>query len=237
MNGPATVVFDFTREHLRAPLTLALLIAVPIFFVLIFAAVLGDFSAALGGDLATGAANAISAGWAAAFLAGSLAFFQLSSARSADRRLAAAGLGAWRVAAARIAAALTLGLVVSCAAYLTLWLRSGIEHPWHAAVAIMAFAAIYIGVGAIVGAFVSDPLNGSLLVILVFSVDVFSGPAMSSGGGLTAFTPTRDAAELLISAGLGQGSPGSDWVAVAAVALGAIAVAIAAFWIPARPRL
>lgn len=237
MNGPGSVVAGFTREHLRAPLTLVLLVAVPAFFVLIFAAVLGDFAAALGGDLAASAATAISAGWAAAFLAGALAFFQLSSARSADRRLAAAGLGAWRVAGARIGAALLLGLIVSAAAYLTLWLRSGIEHPWHAAVAIAAFASIYIGVGAVVGAFVSDPLEGSLLVILVFSVDVFSGPAMTSGGGLTAFTPTRDAAELLIAAGLGQDSPGSDWVAVGGVAVGAIAVALLAFWISARPRL
>ncbi len=64
----------FAREQLRAPLTLFLLIAVPVFFVLIFAGVLGEFSKALGGSLATRSATAISAGWAAAFLSGTLAF-------------------------------------------------------------------------------------------------------------------------------------------------------------------
>ena len=41
--------FAFVREHLRAPLTLALLVAIPAFFVLIFASVLGEFAKALGG--------------------------------------------------------------------------------------------------------------------------------------------------------------------------------------------
>src|SRR5215207_1763347 len=126
----------FIREHLRAPLTLVLLIAIPAFFVLIFASVLGDFAKALGGTLATQSATAISAGWAAAFLCGALAFFQVSSSRGADRRLAAAGLGAARVALARIAAAIALGVVVSAVAFVTLWARSGIAHPGHAAAAI-----------------------------------------------------------------------------------------------------
>ena len=136
----------------------------------------------------------------------------------------------------RIASALVLGVIVSAVAYLTLWLRSGIEHPPHAAIAIFVFAAIYIGIGALIGAFVRGPLEGSLLVVLVFSLDVFSGPAMSSGGGLSNFTPTRDAADLLIAAGGGQGSPAGDWVGAAAVAIGALAVALVAFWISARSR-
>ena len=42
-------------------------------------------------------------------------------------------------------------MIVSVVAYLTLWLRSGIEHPAHGALAIFAFAAIYIGIGALIG--------------------------------------------------------------------------------------
>lgn len=226
----------FVREHLRAPLTLVLLVAIPVFFVLIFAEVLGEFANALGGTLAGQAATGLSAGWAAAFLSGSLAFFQLSSSRGADRRLSLAGLGPARVAVARLAAALSLGLVVSVAAFVTLWLRTGISHPAHAALAIFAFAAIYIGLGAVVGVLFKGGLEGSLVVVLVFAVDVFSGPAMTSGGGLTRFTPTRDAADLLIAAGTGQGSPGSDWLAVGATALIAIAIAAIAFWHMARGR-
>ena len=228
---------SFVREQLRAPLTLVLLVAIPVFFVLIFASVLGQFSKALGGTLASQSATAISAGWATAFLSGTLAFFQVASSRGADRRLAAAGLGAVRVAVARISASVLLGVTVSAVACVTLWLRSGIGHPLHAAVAIFAFSAIYIGIGALIGALVSAPLEGSLLVILVFSVDAFSGPQMTSAGGVGAFfTPTRQAANLLIAAGGGQGSPGADWLGVAAVAFGALAVALAAFWLAARTR-
>jgi hypothetical protein len=225
----------FVREHLRAPLTLALLVAIPVFFVLIFASVLGDFAKALGGTLAAQSATAISAGWAAAFLSGTLAFFQVSSSRGADRRLALAGLGAWRVAVARIAAALAIGTAVSAVAFVALWARSGIGHPLHAAVAILSFTVIYIGLGALVGAFVKGALEGSLLVLLVFSLDAFSSPEMTSGGAL-AWTPTRDAASLLIAAGGAQGSPSADWLGMAVVAAGALAVALAAFWAAARTR-
>jgi hypothetical protein len=231
---PTTVAF--VREHLRAPLTLVLLVAVPLFFVLIFASVVGEFAGSLGGALAERAAGSISAGWAAAFLAGTLAFFQVSSSRGADRRLALAGLGPARVAAARIAAAVTLAAAVSAVAFATLWVRSGIEHPAHAAVAILAFAVIYIGIGAAIGAVIRSPLEGSLVVVLVFSLDVFSGPQMTSEGGLLAWTPTREAAELLVAAGSGMGSPAPDWLAVGAVALGALTAALGAFWLAARER-
>ena len=236
LSAAPTVGAAFVREHLRAPLTLALLIVIPVFFVLIFASVLGEFADALGGTLAERAATSISAGWAAAFLSGTLAFFQVVSSRGADRRLAAAGLGPVRVAASRIAAALALGATVSIVALATLWLRSGIEHPLHAAAAILAFALIYIGIGAAIGAVVRAPLEGSLLVVLVFSVDTFGGPQMTSSGGLTAWTPTRDAAGALIAAGGGTGSSSGDWLAVAGVTLGALAAALAAFWFAARTR-
>jgi MFS family permease len=217
----------FVREQLRARLTLVLLIVIPVFFVLIFASVLGEFSKALGGTLQTRSATAISAGWAAAFLSGTLAFFMVSSSRAADRRLALAGLGTTRVALSRIAAALLLGAIVTAVAFLTLWLRSGIGHPLHALVAIFAFAAIYIGIGAVVGAVVSDPLAGSLLVLAVFSVDAFAGPQMTSAAsGIGAYMPTYHAANLLIAAGGGHGSPGSGWRGVAAIVLSALTVAL-----------
>ncbi len=235
MNGFAEAGGSFLREQIRAPLNLFLLVMVPIFFVLIFANVVGDFAKALGGDLASESATAISAGWAAAFLCGTLAFFQVASSREADRRLALAGLGAWRVAASRIAASIALGLIVSVVAYLTLVLRSGVEHQPHAAAAIFFFALIYIGVGTLIGTLVRDPLSGSLLVVLVFAVDAFTSPDMTSNGAL-AVTPTRDAANLLIAAGGGQGSPASDWIGAGAVAAVGITVALLAFWLAARKR-
>lgn len=118
-------------------------------------------------------------------------------------------------------------------AFLTLWLRSGIGHPWHAAVAIFSFAVIYIGLGALIGAFVEGALEGSLLVLMVFSLDAFTSPEMTSNGAF-AWTPTRSAAQLLIAAGGGHGSPSADWLGMAIVAAGSLTVALAAFWMAAR---
>ena len=236
MNGALPVASSFVREHLRDPLTLGLLLTIPVLFVVLTADVLEDFARALGGSLAGDGAGALGAGWAAAFLAGALGYFQVASSREADRRLALAGLGPWRVAGGRIGASLALGAVVSVAAFATLAVAQGIEHPAHAAIAIFAFAAIYIGIGAIVGALVRDQLAGSLAVVFVFMVDVFSGPGMSGAGGLAEVTPTRDAAELLISAGVGEASPGADWVSVAVIAGAALSIAFATFWFAARAR-
>jgi hypothetical protein len=226
---------DFLREHLRARLTLLMLVAIPALFVVVSASVLGEFATALGGSVGGNSASALGAGWAAAFLAGALGFFQVSSSRDADRRLALAGMGVARVAVARISASIVLGLLITTVAFLTLLASAGIAHPAHAYVAILAFALIYIGIGTLVGSFISDPLEGSLTVAFIFLIDAFSGPGMSGSGGLAQLMPTRKAADLLIAAGSGQGSPGGDWIAVGLTVLGALVLAAGAFWISARP--
>lgn len=71
---------------------------------------------------------------------------------------------------------------------------------------------------------------------LIFLVDAFSGPGMTDSGGVAAGLPTRQAADLLIAAGAGQGSPTGDWAVVALTAAGSLAIAFVAFWWAARPR-
>lgn len=235
----STIAFagaDFLREHLRDRVTLALLVAIPALFVVVSAAVLGEFASALGGSVAGRSASALGAGWAAAFLAGALGFFQIASSREADRRLALAGLGAIRVATARIGASILLGVLVSAVAFITLWLRAGIEHPVHTFAAILIFALIYIGIGTLVGSVISGPLEGSLTVAFIFLIDAFSGPGMSDGGGIAQLMPTRNAADVLIAAGAGQLSPLGDWIVVGLTTLGALVVAAGVFWLVARPR-
>ncbi|HEX6229479.1 MAG TPA: hypothetical protein VFZ41_08490 [Solirubrobacterales bacterium] len=236
MSGIALSGSDFLREHLRARLTLILLIAIPALFVIASASVLGEFAAALGGSVAGDSASALGAGWAAAFLAGALGFFQVSSSREADRRLALAGMGAGRVAAARISASIVLGLLISVVAFLTLLLTAGVDHPAHAFAAIVIFALIYIGIGTLVGSFVSGGLEGSLTVAFIFLIDAFSGPGMSGSGGVAQLMPTRKAADVLIDAGAGQGSPSGDWVAIGLTTIAALLLAATAFWLSARPR-
>jgi hypothetical protein len=120
-----TVVF--AREQLRAPFTLALLVAVPGLFVVSAAGVLSDFASALGGSVA-GDAAVLSAGWAAAFVSGALGFFQAASSRGADRRLALAGLGPARVATSRISASVLLAFVAAAAAFAALVVRVDVAH-------------------------------------------------------------------------------------------------------------
>ena len=227
---------SFLREHLRARLTLVMFVAIPALFVLVSASVLSEFAKALGGSVTGSSASALGAGWAAAFLAGALGFFQVASSRDADRRLALAGMGAARVAVARISASILLGLLIAVVAFATLWLRAGIAHPAHAFAAILIFALIYIGIGTLVGSFLSDPLEGSLTVAFIFLIDAFSGPGMSGSGGVAQLMPTRKAADVLLAAGSGQGSPSGDWIAVGLTALGALLLAAGAFWLSARPR-
>lgn len=224
----------FAREQLRTPFALVLLAAVPAVFVVAASGVLADFARALGGDLRADAAAALGAGWAAAFVAGTLGYFQAASSRGADRRLALAGAGAARVAAARLGASLMLAVVAAGAGFIALLVRAGVAHPWHAAVAVLAFALIYLAVGVLVGSLVAAPLEGSLIVAFVFLLDVFSGPGMAESAA--PYSLSRTAAEILIDAGLGRGSPASEWATVSAIAAAAVGVSVAAFALSARSR-
>ena len=230
-----TRTLAFTREQLRAPFALALLIAVPALFVAAAAGVLADFARALGGGLAGDAAASLGAGWAAAFIAGSLGFFQAASSRGADRRLALAGAGPGRVAASRILASLALAVVAAAAGFIALQLRADIVHPWHAAAAVLAFALIYLSVGVVIGSVVDGALEGSLAVAFVFLLDVFSGPGMAESPA--PYSVSRKAADVLIAAGLGEASPGADWLKLGAAVTIALAAALAVFAYSARSRL
>ena len=220
---------------MRAPFTLALLVAIPGLFVISAAGVLSDFASALGGSLDGDAAVALSAGWAAALISGALGFFQASSSRGADRRLALAGLGPARVAVSRIAASVVLAIVAAVAAFLALVVRVDVAHPLHAAVAVLAFALLYLAIGVLVGSLITAPLEGSLLVVFIFLLDAFAGPGMSVGSA-PPWAVSQKAAGILIAAGMGTGSPAGDWVEAALVTGGALLAAFLVFVASARSR-
>ena len=224
----------FAREQLRAPFMLALLVSVPALFVFAAAGALADFADALGGSLAADAAVALGAGWAAAFVAGALGFFSAVSSYSADRRLALAGLGGARVAADRIAAGLLLALAAAAAAYAALELRAPVAHPGHAALAILAFAVLYLGVGVLIGSLIHAPLEGSLVVAFVFLLDAFAGPGMSDSVPLWAIS--REPAAMLIDAGLGRSATPVQWLELAWPPAAALVLAAGAFIVAARRR-
>lgn len=227
---------DFVRQYLRAPVIIVMLLVIPIMFVVLCASALSELSASLGDEVSGPAATAIGAGWAASFLGGILGYFQISSSRDADRRLALAGMGPMRVAIARIGACIAIALVVSLVAFFALWIYEGVEYPLRSLGAILASGLIYVGIGAFVGALVRDDLTGSLIVALVFVMDIYSGPGMAGAEGTAKATPTRKASEVLMDAGGGIGSPTSDWLIVTATVVGFLLIAFVAFWLSARPR-
>lgn len=235
MSLTATLTVSFVREHLRSPTVLVLLVVIPVLFVLAAAAVMGPTAEANGVEIAVPVATALGAGWSAAFLAGPLGFLQSVSSRGADRRLALAGIGPLPVAGGRMIAAALLALVVSVAACLTLWARTGLQEPLPIVLGVLAFALIYLAIGTVIGALVSDPLEGALMIVLVFLLDIFSEPAIT-GEQSVRVLPTRQASDVLIAAAAGRSVPARNWIELALVVALALAVALALFWRTARAR-
>ncbi len=174
----ASLSWRWLVEYSRRPLNVILLVAVPIIFVTLSAGVLADFADILGGVVDLGEVEAATAGWAAAVLSGVAAFFHVSGSRDADRRLAAAGAGASRVAASRLASTLALAGLASLGALLALGVRTDLASSPQVILATFLSALIYAGIGVLVGAVVRSEMNGSLIVVFVWIFDVFFGPAM-----------------------------------------------------------
>lgn len=234
MRRALTGVALFTREYRRDTLSMVLLVLVPAFFVPAAAGTLSEFAEALGGSISGDAATSLSAGWSAAFISGAIGFFQARSSREADHRLSLAGLGGARVAAARVVSSVALAVLATAVAFIALIAVAPPMHPLHAAAAVLGFALIYIGVGTFIGSIVHGVLEGSLLVVLIFLLDAFSGPGMQEQVGV--LSVSRKAADLLIDAASGQPSATSEWLKLAAVTLVALSMAITAFAISARRR-
>jgi hypothetical protein len=91
-----------------------------------------------------------------------------------------AGLPPRRLVAARIITGLILVVLVSAAALLALVVRTGIDEPGRVISGTLMFAVIYLAIGALVGAVVRNPVNGTVLILFIWIMDVFFGPGLSS---------------------------------------------------------
>ncbi|MFQ5523448.1 MAG: ABC transporter permease [Acidimicrobiia bacterium] len=182
----------YLAEYARRPLNLVLLLAVPLVFVSLSAGAIADFAEAVGGVADASQLDATTAAWAAAFIAGVAGFFHVLGSREADRRLAAAGMGAGRVVSARLVSGLILSLLAAAAALVALAAATGIDEPARAVAGSLMAAFIYLGIGALVGALVRSDVNGSLVVVFIWMFDVFLGPAMAgSDVWITRLFPTH----------------------------------------------
>jgi hypothetical protein len=168
--------------------------------------------------------------WAAAFLAGIAMYFQTSLAREVDRRVVIAGLPAVRLVAARLLTGAALAVFASAVALVALALRVGLGHPVRAVAGTLMFAVIYIAVGAVVGALVRNPVNGTVIVLFVWILDVFFGPAMGAADRLaTRGLPTHFVTLWMVDLPSGHGGRIGDlglglmWT-IAAIAVASIVV-------------
>jgi hypothetical protein len=232
-------------DYARRPLNLVLLVAVPVVLVFVWGDTLADFSALLGGKADPVQLEAATAGWAAAALAGLGGLFQITGARAADRRVAAAAGHAEAVVAGRIGACLALAGLASVGGLVALAARTGINDPVRAVVGTVLVATIYVAIGVLVGTVVRSDMNGALLVTLAWILDVFLGPGF--GGATSAITrafPLHFPQLLLTSQVTGHGGPVTDlvWSFLWAGGLGGLAVwrllaATAPAPRPSRPAL
>ena len=187
----AYLVARFLADYARNPVNLLMLVVVPTVFVMVASDSLAEAAKLLGGPGGPAVATA-TAGWAAGFLAGLAMYFQMASGRDADRRLVLAGLTATRLVSARLISGLALAFLVTVVSLAALAARTGIEAPLRAVAGTAMFAVVYLAIGAVVGARVRNPVNGSVLILFIWILDVFFGPALGSADRLsTRWLPTH----------------------------------------------
>lgn len=229
-----TLVFvrRFLADYVRNPVNLLLLALVPAVFVVVVATSMADAAKLLGGPGGP-AVETASAGWAAAFLAGVAMYFQTAATRQADRRVVIAGLPASRLVAARLLTGAALAVFASAVALIALAARTGIDAPARVIAGTMMFALVYIAVGAVVGTLVPNPVNGTIIVLFVWILDIFFGPAMGAADRwATRPLPTHFVTLWTVDLPSGHGGRPGDlgWALIWAV--GAVAVA----WLVAVAR-
>lgn len=220
----------YLAEYARRPLNLVLLVVVPVIFVALASGAIADFAEIVGGVADAGQLAAPTAGWAAAFLAGVAGFFHVLGSREADRRLSLAGIGPSRVMTARLTSGLGLAFLAVAAALVTLAVRTGIADAVRAVAGTLMFAIIYLGIGVAIGAVVKSDVNGSLVVIFVWMLDVFLGPAMAgSGVWVTRIFPSHYVTLVMLDSASGHAGPIGDLGWAAVWTLGSLALAAVVF--------
>jgi len=227
-----TIVFvrRFLADYARNRVNLLLLAVVPVVFVVVVAGSMADAAKLLGGP-GGAAVHTAAAGWAAGFLAGIAMYFQTAATRDTDRRIVIAGLPATRLVAARLATGLILALFASAVALAALAARTGIDTPARVITGTMMFAIIYLAIGTIVGATVANPVNGTVIVLFVWILDVFFGPAMGARDWpATRGMPTHFVTLWMVDLPSGHPGPAGDlgWALTWTIAAVAAAWALAA---------
>jgi hypothetical protein len=179
--GVTTLLLErrFLADYVRTGTNLLLLVLVPVTFVFVAAPTLADAAEVLGGAPGGTGVETVTAGWAAGFLTGIAMYFQVASSRATDRRLVLAGLSRGRLATARLLTGGVLAAGATAAAVAVLAAGQELSQPARIVAGTAMFAIVYLAIGALIGALVPTPVNGSVLLLFVWILDVFFGPALS----------------------------------------------------------
>lgn len=227
----AVFVRRFLADYARNRVNLLLLVVVPAVFVGVVAGSLADAAQVLGGRGGAEVETATAA-WAAAFLAGVGMYFQTAATRATDQRVVLAGLRPGRMVAARLLTGLGLAGLASAVALATLAVRTGIDSPPRVISGTLMAAVIYIAIGAVVGSLAQNPVNGAVIVLLIWILDVFLGPAMGAKDRVgTRWLPTHFLTLWMVDLPSGHAGRIGDlgwalvWTVAAVVVAWALAVA------------
>ncbi|HEX5595424.1 MAG TPA: ABC transporter permease [Micromonosporaceae bacterium] len=206
----ALFVRRFLTDYARNRVNLTLLIVVPVIFVGVVGAVMSNATQQIEGG-GGAAIETASPAWAAAFIAGIGMYFQTAATRDIDQRMVIAGLPPARLVAARLLTGLALALLASTAALITLAVRTGIDSPARVAAGTLMAAIIYVAIGAAVGSFVHNAVNGTVLLLLIWIVDLFFGPALGAADRLaTRWLPIHYVTLWMIDLPGGRGGRAAD---------------------------
>lgn len=231
----------FVSDYFRNPVNLIVLVIVPTVFVLVAAGTIAQAMELLGRSLGSRpAVETATAGWAAGFLSAIAMYFQVRSARATDRRLVLAGLAPTRLVAARAATGLVLALLVSVVSLLALAARTGIDAPARVITATVMYAVIYLVIGAVIGVAARNPVNGAVVILFVWIIDVFIGQVGDTTAQISRWFPTHFVARWMVDLpthhGGRLGDLGASLVWVVAASLIAAAVLVASSRIAASAR-
>jgi len=227
----------YLAEYSRHPVNLALLILVPLVFVALAAGTIVDFAEIVGGVADPALLAAPTAGWAAAFLAGVAGLFHVLGSRDADRRLSIAGMSSLQITTARLGSGLLLALLAAAAAIVALAIRTGLTDPVRAIAGTVMFAIIYLGIGVVIGSISRSEINGSLIVIFIWMLDVFLGPAMAGSSiWITRLFPSHYVTLVMLDAASGHSGPIGDLGWALIWTIGTMALAAAVFTLATTTR-
>lgn len=225
---------SFIVDYVRNPVNLIVLAIVPVVFVMVAAGSLSDAMQLLGGRIGP-AVETATAGWAAGFLSGLAMYFQIRSSRAADRRMLLAGLAPARLIAARAVTGLLLAGLVAAVALVALAIRTGIEEPRRVIAGTLMFAVIYLAIGALVGLIVTNPVNGAVVILFIWFLDVFLGPAGSGADRVfTRWFPTHFVTLWMVDLPSRHGGRLGDLGIALVWVLGALLVAGTVLWAGSR---